>query len=301
MSRSPYHLRFTTLTSETRVHALPLRGVVPDWLKGTLVRTGPARFEIGERRYNHWFDGLAMLHAFGFAGGRASYTNRYLQSRSYQEAMARETISRGEYATDPCRTLFQRVASWFSPRISDNGCVNVVELADAIVALIETRLPVRFDPRTLATLERGEYDRHLRGPVSTAHPHFDHASNRHYSYVLDFGRRSTYRFFGIDGRTGGQSLVGTIVVERPAYVHSFGMTERYLILAEVPLVVNPLRLRFSGKPFIRNYEWEPDRGVRFHLLEKASGRVVRTGRAPAFFAFHHVNAFEDGNDVVATW
>jgi carotenoid cleavage dioxygenase-like enzyme len=119
--------------------------------------------------------------------------------------------------------------------------------------------------------------------------------------VLDFGRRSTYRFFGIDGRTGGQSLVGTIVVERPAYVHSFGMTERYLILAEVPLVVNPLRLRFSGKPFIRNYEWEPDRGVRFHLLEKASGRVVRTGRAPAFFAFHHVNAFEDGNDVVATW
>jgi carotenoid cleavage dioxygenase-like enzyme len=100
------------------------------------------------------------------------------------------------------------------------------------VALTETRLPVRFDPRTLATLEPSEYDRHLRGLVSTAHPHFDHASNRHYNYVLDFGRRSTYRLFSIDGQTGRQSLVSTIAVERPAYVHSFGMTERYLILAE---------------------------------------------------------------------
>jgi beta,beta-carotene 9',10'-dioxygenase len=108
MSRPPYYLGFTTLASETRVDALPLRGVVPGWLKGTLVRTGPARFEVGNRTYNHWFDGLAMLHGFGFASGRVSYANRYLQSRSYQEAMARGTISRGEYATDPCRTLFQR-------------------------------------------------------------------------------------------------------------------------------------------------------------------------------------------------
>lgn len=76
------------------------------------------------------------------------------------------------------------------------------------------------------------------------------------------------------------------------------MTERYLILAEVPLVVNPLRLRFGGKPFICNYEWEPDRGVRLHVMEKASGRVVRKAQTRAFFAFHHVNAYEDGDEVV---
>jgi beta,beta-carotene 9',10'-dioxygenase len=299
MSRSRYHLGFTTLTSETRVDALPFRGVVPDWLKGTLVRTGPARFEVGERTYNHWFDGLAMLHAFAFGGGRVSYANRYLHSRAYQEAMANGKISRGEYATDPCRTLFQRVASWFSPQTGDNGVVNVAQLADAIVALTETRLPVRFDPHTLATLGGAEYDRHIQGPISTAHPHFDRTLNRHYNYVLDFGRRSTYRFFAIDGRTGRQSPVGAIRVEHPAYVHSFGMTERYLILTEVPLVVNPLRFKFSSKPFIRNYEWKPDLGTRFHVMEKASGRVVRMGRMGPFFAFHHVNAFEDGDEVVA--
>jgi carotenoid cleavage dioxygenase-like enzyme len=69
-------------------------------------------------------------------------------------------------------------------------------------------------------------------------------------------------------------------------------------VAEFPLVVNPLRLLLSGQPLIRNYRWEPKRGVRFHVVEKEGGRVVRTAQAEAFFAFHHVNAFEEGDDLV---
>jgi len=33
-------------------------------------------------------------------------------------------------------------------------------------------------------------------------------------------------------------------------MYSFGIIERYLILAEFPLIVDPLRLRFSGRPFM---------------------------------------------------
>ena len=298
MSQSPYHLGFTTLNAETSTEQLPVRGTVPVWLTGTLVRNGPARFEVGDQKYNHWFDGLAMLHKFAFAAGRVSYANRYLRSHAYEEAMAKGRISRGEFATDPCRSLFQWVASWFSPKVTDNSSVNIAQWADAVVALTESRLAVRFDPDTLATLGRYEYDRQLKGPLASAHPHFDAARRCHYNYMLEFGRKSKYRFFSIDQETGRQSEVATIPVETPAYVHSFGMTERYLILSEFPLVVNPLRLRFSGKPFIRNYKWEPDRGVRFHVVEKESGRLVCTARSTAFFAFHHVNAFEDGDDIV---
>jgi beta,beta-carotene 9',10'-dioxygenase len=184
-----YHLGFTTLAPEVSVDSLPVRGRVPSWLGGTLVRTGPARFEVGADRYRHCFDGLAMLHAFGFAAGRVSYANRPLRSQAYSEAMAKGAISRGEFATDPCRTLFQRVASWFSPRITDNGCVNVADMAGAALALTESRLPVRFDARSLGTLGVREYDRSIQGPVSTAHPHYDRARGVHYSYVLDFGRQ----------------------------------------------------------------------------------------------------------------
>ena len=37
---------------------------VPEWVSGVLYRNGPAMFEIGEEKFNHWFDGQAMIHAF---------------------------------------------------------------------------------------------------------------------------------------------------------------------------------------------------------------------------------------------
>jgi beta,beta-carotene 9',10'-dioxygenase len=298
MNRSPYYLGFCTLDREINVDDLPVRGSVPPWLTGTLLRTAPAKFEVGEQGYNHWFDGLAMLHKFAFTGGRVSYANRYLRSRSYLEAIATGKISRGEFATDPCRTLFQRVAAWFSPKFTDNCNVSINKLASEFVAYTETRMPIRFDPATLNTLGGYDYDEQIKGPVSIAHPHLDHARRCHYTYVLDFGWRSKYRLLSIDQGTGREAVVATLPAERPAYLHSFGMSERYLVLAEFPLVVNPLRLKFSGKPFILNYQWEPDRGVRFHIVEKETGQAVRTARSRAVFAFHHVNAFEEEDEVV---
>lgn len=302
MNRSPYYLGFSTLDREISTQDLPVHGTLPSWLGGTLVRTAPAKFEVGDRSYNHWFDGLAMLHAFTFSGGRVSYANRFLRSQSYLEAMEKGKISRGEFATNPRRTLFERVADIFDPKLTDNCNVSVNKLADKVVAFTETRLPIQFDPETLETLGIYDYNNgpgdRLPGQISIAHPHFDFERGCHYSYLLDFGRQSTYRLFSIEADTGRQAVLANIAVKRPAYMHSFGMTEHYLVLTEFPLVVNPLKLLLGGKPFIRNYEWEPERGVRFHIVDKKTGRVVKETRSDAFFAFHHVNAFEKDDAIV---
>jgi beta,beta-carotene 9',10'-dioxygenase len=81
-------------------------------------------------------------------------------------------------------------------------------------------------------------------------------------------------------------------VREPAYMHAFGMSGRHLILAEYPLRVNPLRLAFSGRPFIQNYRWRPEQGTRFQVFDRTSGELRGTYETDAFFCFHHVNAFE---------
>src|SRR4051794_29432383 len=82
-SAAPYALGFRSLTDEVRLPDLAVEGRMPSWLSGVLVRNGPGLFEIGEQRLNHWFDGLAMLHAFAFGDGRVSYANRFLRSSAY--------------------------------------------------------------------------------------------------------------------------------------------------------------------------------------------------------------------------
>lgn len=81
-------------------------------------------------------------------------------------------------------------------------------------------------------------------------------------------------------------------------MHAFGMSERYLILAEYPLRVNPLKLAFSGKPFIENYVWRPEEPTLFQVFDRATGERRGTYEADSFFCFHHVNAFERGGELV---
>jgi beta,beta-carotene 9',10'-dioxygenase len=299
----PYGVGFRSLTREIAEGvALPVTGALPSWLKGALLRTGPSKFEVGERTYNHWFDGLAMLHRFALAEGGVTYANRFLASKAFCAAEKSGRISYSEFATDPCRTLFGRVAAIFDPKLTDNCCVNVSRYADTIVALTETTMPMRFSPDTLETLGVFGYGEALKGQVSTAHPHYDAKRACHYNYIVDFGMKSLYRLCSI-GDDGKERLVAEVPVERPAYMHSFGMSEDHLILTEFPLVVNPIELRLSGKPFIRNYRWEPERGLVFHVVEKDTRKLVRTAKMDASFAFHHVNAFADRDglavDVIA--
>jgi carotenoid cleavage dioxygenase-like enzyme len=69
-------------------------------------------------------------------------------------------------------------------------------------------------------------------------------------------------------------------------------------VAEYPLTVRPLDLLLRNKPFIDNYRWKPGRGTRFHVIDKDTGARAGRFETAAFFAFHHVNAFDDGDAIV---
>ncbi len=269
------------------------------WLTGSLVRVTPARFEVGGKRLNHWFDGQAMLHAFGVEGGRVSYANRWLRTKQFEAIERDGKLAYSEFATDPCRSIFKRMALLFNPRaaLTDNGVVNVVRLGDEHLALTETPLPVQFDPDTLATIGRSDWAGEIPGLLTTAHPHGDNGEL--VNHAIHLGPVSRYRFF--TQAPGGTPRKATeMKVREPAYVHSFGLTPRFLALGEFPYVVNPLDVARSRgtKPFIQNYRWKPERGTRFHLFDRRTGDLAHSFDAPPGFCFHHVNAFEDDDEVI---
>jgi beta,beta-carotene 9',10'-dioxygenase len=292
-----YRQGFQTLDREVELDDVPVTGALPPWLAGTLVRTGPAKFEAGERSMRHWFDGLAMLHRFSFAAGRASYACRFLDTPAYRAAR-KGRIAYQEFATDPCRGLFKRVQTAFAPGAGTwgrNANVNVSRFGDAHVALTETPMPVVFDPRTLETL--GVEPPSAPGHHSSAHPHLDAGRREAINYVVRFAARSQYRFF-VQRVDAPPRILARLGVSRPAYVHSFGLSERYLVLAECPLVVNPTAMLMSGRPFIENFRWQPERGTRLLVVDRGTGRLRGRYETDAFFTFHHINSFERNGELV---
>jgi beta,beta-carotene 9',10'-dioxygenase len=296
-STTDTRLGFTSLDEETAVDSLPVVGELPSWLSGALVRVTPARLDVGGRRLDHWFDGIAMLNRFGIAGGRVSYKSRFIDSVAYRDSEEGEW-RHGGFATDPCRSLFKRVQSMFSPDVTDNPNVNLARIGERYIAMTETPMPIEFDPETLETHGDLGYADKLKAHVTTAHPHHDPERDELVNYHAYFSRVSQYRLYGLPAGSSTRRVIAELPVKEPSYMHAFGMSGSYLILAEYPLRVNPLKMAFSGKPFIQNYSWRPDEPAVFKVVDRATGALRGSYETDAFFCFHHVNAFEREGELV---
>jgi carotenoid cleavage dioxygenase-like enzyme len=288
---------FRSLDEEVHLDSIPVTGTVPAWLHGTLVRVTPALMDGGGKTIEHWFDGAAMLNAFGFGDGGVSYGSRFLETEYLQD------VRKGEanfgFGTDPCRSLFKRVMSLGDVNKFDNANVNLQELGRRYIAMTETPLPVEFDPKTLKTLGKPKWpDKAADGQVTTAHPHYDYATDEVVNYTAKFGPKTAYRVYAAGEVGAKRRLIGSLPVKKPGYMHSFGMSERYVVLAENPLLVNPMSIPLSKKAFIKNYEWLPERGTRFIVMDRHTGELQGIHEAEAFFCFHHVNSFERDGELV---
>jgi len=292
-----YRKGFDTLEQETAVDRLPVRGTLPPWLSGTLVRNGPAVFDHAGKAFRHWFDGQAMLHRFGFDGGSVSYANRVLDTPQARGLLEEGRIRYVEFATDPCASLFGRFFTRFTRRQSQNAPVNVTHFDGRDAAISEVAFAVEFDRDTLKTVGVIDYADDLSGTISTAHPHAEPGTGDLVNYLLRYGRRSAYQVYRQPADTARRSLIGSVSADLPGYLHSFAITQRHVVLMIYPLVVNPLSFLLRGRPFIENYRWRPELGTRIVAVSLADGSQ-REYTAPPCFAFHHINAFEDGDDLV---
>ncbi len=217
-------LGFKSMENEVRIESVPVTGEPPAWLEGSLLRTGPAKFEAGEHRYRHWFDGQAMLHRFGFEDGRVSYASRFLRGKAY-EAAADGRIEYSEFATDPCRGLFKRVMSFFDPKLSDNANVNLTRLGERYIAMTETPIPVEFDAETLATAGVA-YE--VPGMLTTAHPHLDRGTGGMLNYAAKLGPRNEYRFFHLGPESGAEPEIVASAPDPEARLHALVRAQRAL-------------------------------------------------------------------------
>lgn len=277
--------------------ALDVQGRIPAWVRGTLIRNGPGQFEAGSKKIRHWFDGYAMLHAFHIEDGRVSYSNRFLRSKAYLNDTASGRIHYMGFAQDPCRALFRKAMALFRADPGNNAVVNVARLGDEFIAMTEAPLAVRFDPRTLETLGVLDYDDGVAATLATAHPHYDSARGMGINLMTEFGLQTKYQVYGITATQ--RRKLAEIVSKDISYMHSFGLTQRYAVIAQFSLRLgSAATILLSGRPFIENFKFSPTTDTVFTIVELDTGRVVANVPTEAFFAFHHINAYEEDDETL---
>ncbi|XP_070552540.1 beta,beta-carotene 15,15'-dioxygenase-like [Ptychodera flava] len=310
---------FTALPA-TQEYPEPLnttvKGRIPEWISGSLLRNGPSVFQVGNDKYNHFFDGLSNIHRFNIQNGRVTYQSKFLRSDDFKRATGADRIVLSAFGTfaypDPCKNIFQRFFSYFKMGdVTDNGAVNIVKMGEDFCGITETHKIRKVDPKTLATLgEKIDYADVVSVNGASAHPHIDNDGTV-YNIAIKYGLYSTYHIVKIPPADKGcenplqkATIACTVPMSysHPAYYHSFGISENYYIYIEQPLVVNiwkALLYKPFKKPVRDCIEWHPEWKTYFHIIRRDTGEELETKyMTEAMFLFHHANAYEKDHHLI---
>ncbi|XP_017272617.1 beta-carotene 15, 15-dioxygenase 2, like [Kryptolebias marmoratus] len=298
-----------------------IKGTIPTWINGSFLRNGPGKFEFGEDRYNHWFDGMALMHRFHICEGKVTYSSRFVRSDSYVCNSEKNRIVVSEFGTiatpDPCKNIFARFLSRFqSPKATDNANVNFVKYKGDYYVSTETNYMRKVDPQTLETKDKVDWSQYIAVSSATAHPHYDREGAA-YNMGNSYGKSGFfYNIIRVPppeseaAKTDAADLTGAEVIcsiraaesRKPSYYHSFVMSENYIVFVEQPIKLDLLKFmlyKIQGKSFHKIMTWEPQCGVVFHLVDRHTGKEseVKYLAAP-MFTLHQINAYEDNGFLV---
>ncbi|CAN9498320.1 unnamed protein product [Ophioblennius macclurei] len=300
-----------------------VQGSVPSWLQGTLIRNGPGLFSVGNQGYNHWFDGMSLIHSFTFKDGEVSYRSKFLKSDTFKRNIRADRIVVSEFGTmiypDPCKNIFSRAFTHLSnviPDFTDNNLINIIRYGQDYFASSEVNYMNQIDPDTLETIGRVNYRNHIALNLATAHPHYDEEGNTYNmgTAIMGLGRPK-YIIFKVPANASDKQnkklalanvkQVCSIPFRStlfPSYFHSFGMTENYIVFVEQPFKLDIVKLAtayFRGVNWGSCLKYDENDTTLFHIINRKTGKVIHTRfYGDALVVFHHINAYEDEGHLV---
>src|SRR5580658_359654 len=264
---SPVISNQAPIPMECNAPFLKIVGELPRELNGTLYRNGPnPQFEAPGA---HWFVGDGMLHAFHHDAGRALFGG------------------------------FGRKLPDAPPEITQDGGVantNIIFHAGRLLALEEGHPPTEIEPGTLNRIGYCDYQGAITGPF-TAHPKIDPVSGEMVFFGYNAaGPLTPALSFGSVSASGVVTRFDRFEAPYASMVHDFIVTERHLLFPILPITGSMARAMRGQPP----YAWEPDKGAYVGVMKRggaASGIVWF--RAENCYVFHVMNAWEEGDRIVA--
>lgn len=286
LQRNPWLLGYKGVKKDFERHPMQVEGKVPAALRGVLYRNGPAQHEIGDMRYHHWFDGDGMVHAFHINDGTPYHIGRFIET-----AKRKEETAAGHFIEQGFGTNLPGMRQLSSGDQGNTANINVIQHNGELLALWEGGSAYRLDPETLETLGLKTWSNETFGLPFSAHPRLDTDGT-----LWNFGYAPTQSALVLYRISSSGKLLdtGVIRLDKVPMVHDFIITEKSIVLVLPPFDFD----RSRNGSFLDHFTWEPERGGRALVIDKANLSTYTEIDIPAFWVFHFANAFEDQNGLI---
>lgn len=248
---------------------------------GTYLRNGPGLWHVKDYHFRHLFDGYATVVALHFNDGGIRMAHRQLESNAYKAAKNNEKVCYREFSEVPKTNNFLEYVGSLANLLSgasltDNANTGVIKLGDGrVVCLTETiKGSIQIDPNTLETLGKFEYTDSLGGLIHSAHPIV--TDTEFFTLIPDLVRPG-YLVVRMEPGTNERKLIGRVDCRggpSPGWVHSFPVTENYVVVPEMPLRYSAKNLLNAEPTRLYKFEWYPESKGYMHVMDKVTGNIV---------------------------
>ncbi|KAJ8555485.1 hypothetical protein K7X08_012981 [Anisodus acutangulus] len=294
---------WTSVRQERWEGELVVEGELPLWLNGTYLRNGPGQWHVGNYNFRHLFDGYATLVRLHFENGRLIMGHRQVESEAYKAAKSSNKICYREFSEVPKPDNFLSYIGDLAKLLSgasltDNANTGVVKLGDGrVVCLTETiKGSIVIDPHTLDTLGKFEYSDTLGGLIHSAHPI---VTDSEFLTLIPDLIKPGYVVVRMEAGSNERKYIGRVNCRggpAPGWVHSFPVTEHYIVVPEMPLRYCAQNLLKAEPTPLYKFEWHPNSKGFMHVMCKASGNIVASVEVPLYVTFHFINAYEEKDE-----
>jgi len=281
---------FAPVSEEHEVPDLEVIGEIPADLSGNFLRVGPNPAYVFDVEKYHWFDGDGMIHGVEFAGGNATYRNRFVQSEGL--GLERE---RGDWIWKGMNSMMDPSPSRIpegAPMVKNSGNTAFVYHNETLYTLHESSEPHMISLPNLETLGTTNFDGKLVHPF-TAHPKVDPRTGE----MVTFGYAPMPPYVQYSVINAGGELVHTtpITIPKPIFMHDFAASANYSLFLDFPLTFDLERAMAGESPL----GFEPEHGARIGVLPRfGSDSDVRWFEVQPGVVIHTANAWEEGDEVV---
>lgn len=308
-TESARSVAYGTIKGEKEKVKATVYGEIPSWLRGALVRNGPGNYD----GMQHLFDGYSLLTKLDINGASKEVfgSHRFLQSTAYQyfKKTGGKMKWREVGTPRPHNNLLEMFADisqtmlgvmGLGDGVTDNASVNIIPQPNGqVLAVTETVFGTfGIDVSSLDTVERKQFRDKLKGDITTAHPSIlpngdlvNFVTNVKMSSMSNTGFTLFRQPAGDPFNREVLAQIPSRRVMAPSWVHDFPSSINSIVIPEMPLYFNLWLLLSGGSNENMFMDWKPQDGSLIHVVS-LSDNQVKSFRAPSFFVFHWVNAYE---------
>lgn len=279
----PWSLGFEGVSRDLPLRGLDVTGKLPDACRGTFYRNGPARYERGGRRYQHWFDPDGMIQAFSLGSDGISHQGRFVRTAKF---LAEE--AQGRFLYSGAGTFFPDASPVRNNEDTNVANINVQPLNGELLALWEAGSAHRIDPQTLETRGVKTWSDELKGVPFSAHPHFDDRGDLWNIGSVPFAAKPMLVLYHV-GADGALRKSRLHQLDFAGYMHDFVLTPRHLVALNSSAVIE------QGRTFVDSMRWDDSRPSQLLVFDRNDLELVATVEVPPTFVFHFGNGSQERN------